>query len=345
MLWKIKPKSQSILPWLALSLIILGQLYYLPARLDFLRQLLTFAQTTDPVEAARQAYGAADYDLLAWVAQKTPPETTLLLLTASPHTYGDPSYVLYHRAMYHLYPRNVWWAAAVPPTRYPAWWIYTNLSERDILDIAQHHQATAILADGFAHPPITGAALAFDTDTFLIFSGQASPSTITGSFPELSDPLLPQPGNKAATGQGQFFNFSNQVWPYLHTVLALVTIWLWGDALYSLALGRYLRPSPARRLATGWLLGCGIISLGTFILLWAGISLTATVTTLTISGCLLWLVTRLKSYLDSPPPRSLTPSSTSSGRSLPPCSSPPRLLASQNSSQPIISFALFNTAS
>src|SRR5687768_4205934 len=149
----MKSKIQNGLPFLALLLIIVGQLNYLPARLDFLRQLLAFARDKDSQEVTRLAYSAANYDLLAWVEQETSPETTLLLLTASPRTYGDPSYVLYHRAIYHLYPRNVWWAAPVPPTRYPVWWTFTALTEDDILILAQNCQATAILADGFAQPP------------------------------------------------------------------------------------------------------------------------------------------------------------------------------------------------
>jgi len=165
----MKSKIQNGLPFLALLVIIIGQLNYLPARFDFLRQLLAFAQAKDSQEVPRLAYGAVNYDLLTWVEQETSPETTLLLLTASSRTYGDPSYVLYHRAIYHLYPRQVWWTAPVPPTRYPAWWTFTDLTEDDILILAQKYQATTILADGFARPPASGPVLSFDDDTHLIF--------------------------------------------------------------------------------------------------------------------------------------------------------------------------------
>ncbi|NJN95701.1 MAG: hypothetical protein HC875_17110 [Anaerolineales bacterium] len=165
MLWKVIKK---LLPGLALLLVIISQLNYLPARLDYLRQLVVFAHA-EPTEAARLAYYPASYDLLVWVEQHTAPDTSLLLLTASPRTYGDPTYVLYHRALYHLYPRPVWWAAPVSANRYPAWWLPTDLTEANILTLAEAHGAKAILADGFAQPPVAGAVLSFDADTYLIF--------------------------------------------------------------------------------------------------------------------------------------------------------------------------------
>lgn len=160
------------LPWLALLLIMIGQLNYLPDRLAFLRRTWTFIGLPEPA-AARLAYGAADYDLLVWLEQHTLPETTILLVTASPQTYGDPSYVLYHRALYHLYPRSVWWAAPVPANRHPAWWTFTDLSPAHLLSLAEQYQATVILADGFAEEPVPGARLSFDDDTHLILLDEA----------------------------------------------------------------------------------------------------------------------------------------------------------------------------
>ncbi|MFQ5614016.1 MAG: hypothetical protein ACE5H9_17985, partial [Anaerolineae bacterium] len=159
------PKIRSWLPRLALLLVLAGQVYYLPARLGFVRQLLEYARLPDATAEARVAYGAASYDLLAWVEAETPPDTTLLLLTASPRTYGDPAYVLYHRAVYHLYPRRVWWAAPVETTPYPAWWSFTDLDPAGILALAGSYGATAVLADGFARPPVPGAVRSFDPDT------------------------------------------------------------------------------------------------------------------------------------------------------------------------------------
>lgn len=157
------------LPRAALLLILAGQLNYLPDRIAFWRQLWIFTHLPDQTAAARFAYGAADYDLLTWIERQTSPETTILLVSASPRTYGDPAYVLYHRALYRLYPRQVWWAAPVPATRYPAWWTPTDLSAADLLALARRYQATTVLASGFREPPLPGSVRSFDETTHLIF--------------------------------------------------------------------------------------------------------------------------------------------------------------------------------
>ncbi len=276
-------KIQNWLPWLACLLIIIGQFYYLPERLSFLRQLFAFAHTTDPLEVARTAYSPADYDLLAWVKCETSSDTILLLVTTSPQTYRDPSYVVYHRAIYHLYPRSVWWAAPVPPTHYPTWWTFTDLSETDILDIAQKHQATAILADGFTQPPLPGLELAFDADTYLIFLRAREPQPEEGKWTRGMED-----NNTSPIVSGRWSVVGGR---FLWVLGALLSIWLWGDLIYGQMIGCYLPPSLVRRLAMGWLLGCGVISLGTFVLLWVGMSLAMSVTSLSLLGCLLWLAT------------------------------------------------------
>ena len=173
----LKPKIQNLkskinFGWgflLILGLIIAGQVNYLPGRLAFFEELLRYAQADAPTSKARLAYSPANYDLLDWVRSQTPPEATLLLVTTSPAAYGDPTYVLYHRAIYHLGPRSVWWAAPVPPTRYPVWWSETDLSPQNIQTLATQRQATVVLTAGFRRPPIPGPFISFDPDTHLIF--------------------------------------------------------------------------------------------------------------------------------------------------------------------------------
>ena len=271
---------QNWLPGLALALIVAGQLYYLPERIEFWGQLLALAGAEDAIVAARLAYGPADYDLLAWTAQETSPGATILLVTASPQTYGDPAYVLYHRAIYRLYPRSIWWAAPVPPTRYPAWWSFSDLSEAGILGLARQRQATAILAEGFSEPPVPGPVLSFDQDTHLIF------------LDEPAQEVKGKVSSRRSAVNSQWTITSHWPHPFLRTLGALLSIGLWGDWLYGLVAGWLPDPSPARRLALAWLLGCGATSLATFSLLWAGLSLTPTVAGLTLLGSILWLYTR-----------------------------------------------------
>lgn len=271
--------------WLVLLVIVMGQLYYLPERLAFLHQTLAYTQLADSRQLARLAYQPASYDLLTWVEKNTSPKTTLLLVTASPHTYGDPSYVLYHRAVYHLYPRSVWWAAPVSPTRYPAWWVFTDLTEVDILNLAQKYHAAAILADGFAQPLVSHQSLAFDTDTHLIFvETEDQRPEINGSNIESSLPHL----------QSSLFGL------LLRMFGAILSIWLWGDLVCGSLLRHRLTPSPVRRLAAAWLLGCSLTSLGVFMLLWAGLTLTQAVIALNLLSPLLWLYAHRQTLLLRP---------------------------------------------
>lgn len=269
MRWKVITNPKSLLPGLVLLLIIIGQINYLPARLDYLHQLAVFARA-EPEEAARLAYQPASYNLLVWIEQHTAPDTTLLLLTASPRTYGDPAYVLYHRALYHLYPRPVWWAAPVPANHYPVWWLSTDLTETNILTLAEEHGATVVLADGFTRPPVSGHLIAFDDDTHLVF--------LNGSGQILSS------GRQHLGSDGWW----SAICGLLLSLGAMLSIWLWGDVLYRLTL-RHLTGSWQLRLAVGWLLGCGITSLAAFLLLWLGLSLTPSVIGLSLLGCFLWL--------------------------------------------------------
>jgi len=297
LLWKVIANPKNLLPGLALLLVIIGQLNYLPARLDYLRQLAVFART-EPGEAARMAYYPASYDLLVWVEQHTDSDTTLLLLTAGPRTYGDPAYVLYHRALYHLYPRPVWWAAPVPANRYPTWWLPTDLTEANILTLAEKHEATAILADGFDHPPISGAVISFDGDTYLIFLGDSSQREEVDRQWESRKESAQWIGSRWSVVGG-----------LLLLLGAILSIWLWGDMLYHLTF-HHLAGSWPLRLAVGWLLGCGIASLAAFLLLWLGLSLIPAVIGLSILGYLLWLYTHRTAFENS----FLPPTSSPTGR-------------------------------
>ncbi len=163
---RLEPKQ---LFGIALSVILIGQLYFLPTRIDQWTRAVQWARLSDPADKARRAYGVADYDLLVWVEGQTPREATLLLLTPGAQANGNPAYVMYHRALYHLYPRTIWWAAPEPPTTYPVWWIPTDVNPAAILAVAEQHQATIILADGFSVLPLAGSVRSFDADTHLIF--------------------------------------------------------------------------------------------------------------------------------------------------------------------------------
>ncbi|MDX1523628.1 MAG: hypothetical protein R3264_18515, partial [Anaerolineae bacterium] len=211
--------------WLALALILISQLVYLPDRLAFWHYLYDLTTAETITDRYRLAYGAADYDFLVWVEQQTPPTSTILLVTAGDRTYGDPTYVLYHRALYHLAPRTVWWAAPVEPTRYPVWWLTTDLSADSILTLAQARRADVIIAEGFEHAPLLAAnnrqfkAIAYDANTHLIFLG---------------DGLAPVAAVPATTPFFQDCGIAGIVCRatiWLKLAGAILLILLWGDLL------------------------------------------------------------------------------------------------------------------
>jgi hypothetical protein len=267
--------------FLAVGLILLGQLNYLPGRLAHFWEIMALLAAPDPLDKARLTYGEANYDLLLWVEQLAPPEATILLVTASPATYGDPSYVLYHRAMYRLAPRSIWWAAPVPRRPYPAWWHETDLSQTSLLTLAARQQASLILAVGFARPPVAGPLLSFAATTHLIFLPGAPPTLAT------------EPRARSGQSWLQF----NDPWGLagLKLLAAVAVILAWGDLLY----GRLAFALPgsawSRRLAMAWLLGCGLISLALFGLLWLGWPLATAVHLLSGLGLAGWLVARRNS--------------------------------------------------
>lgn len=154
----------------AVMLIGLSQFVYLPLRQCFGQHVADYARLTDAAAKQRQAYGAADYELLSWLAAQTPPEAHLLLITPTPPLAGDAQYVFYHRALVDLYPRTVWWIA--PPdqvAQYPIWWSETDLSVADIRRQAAQFKSDVLLFEGFEEPLLPGEVRYFDEDTFLLF--------------------------------------------------------------------------------------------------------------------------------------------------------------------------------
>ncbi|MFQ5612115.1 MAG: hypothetical protein ACE5H9_08275, partial [Anaerolineae bacterium] len=67
-------------------------------------------------------------------------------------------------------------------------------------------------------------------------------------------------------------------------------IFCWGDVAYRLLARPWLPPARALRIGLAWVFGCGLVSWAVFIGLWAGLSLTAAVTVLSVAGGVLWLL-------------------------------------------------------
>jgi hypothetical protein len=149
--------------------IVAGQAFYLPERLSTLRETWRFANARNQTERLRLAYTPADYDLLRWVDEETPRDSVILLVTPDFEPRGTPGYVLYHRALYLLYPRRVWWVSPARHKTHPEWWITAEPEQETLRRLAKERRARIVLACGFSAPPVSGRALTFDSTTHLVF--------------------------------------------------------------------------------------------------------------------------------------------------------------------------------
>jgi hypothetical protein len=108
-----------------------------------------------PEEQFAQRYAPASYALITAVDTTLPPSASLLLVTSGRDTWRR-EYILYHRLLYALAPRPVWWVAPTTPdgSWKSRWWIFAPLTEQTVLAVAQ--------AKGSTH------ALLFDTESLTL---------------------------------------------------------------------------------------------------------------------------------------------------------------------------------
>lgn len=158
-----------LLPVVAGLAIVAGQALHLPERRAVLRQSWRFAMARSRPERLRLAYAPADYDLLLWVGRETPRDSVILLVTPDEEPRGTPDDVLYHRALYLLYPRRVWWVTPARHGTRPEWWIAAEPEPETLRRLAKARGARVVLARGFSTPPVPGRALSFDGTTHLVF--------------------------------------------------------------------------------------------------------------------------------------------------------------------------------
>jgi hypothetical protein len=147
----MRPPGLALPLGLALALILLGQLAFMPDRLQTLRELTPYlAQPWDSDAKMRLALsqGGADlYDFLMFCDRVLPRDATLLLVTGgSTSEEHGRAYFVYNRSLYHLYPRRVWWAASLPRQGNPTWWIPSNLTPESLRQIADQVGAEYIVA-------------------------------------------------------------------------------------------------------------------------------------------------------------------------------------------------------
>jgi hypothetical protein len=134
---------------IAAAALLVVQARYVATRFELAANGWAFARMPDREARSRAAIGAEISDLLSRIEIETPAGEPVLLVTRDAGTQPPYApYVLYHRALYHLYPRRVWWAVVEPPPRAPAWWIPTSGRSDELVELAQRLGASVIVNVG-----------------------------------------------------------------------------------------------------------------------------------------------------------------------------------------------------
>ena len=133
---------------LALALVLLSGLLNQPAQFRLLvRPVLPLLRLWNQPDAQyRVVLGEVPFDLLQAADALLPRDAGVLLVTPG-RDVRRLEYTLFHRALYFLAPRSVWWLAPAPAdgTWESRWWISAPLTASAVQAVARQRQATHIL--------------------------------------------------------------------------------------------------------------------------------------------------------------------------------------------------------
>ena len=197
----------------------------------------------------RLALGEVPYDLLQQVNQQLPAEAGLLLVTDG-RDVRHWEYTTFHRALYFLAPRPVWWLSPAAPDQSweSRWWISRPVTAANITALAQAKGLSCVL---LVEQQVAGLA------------GQ-----MVATF---GNSQLWQVGDGVCVAQGVVFARPVLGWRQpVGLVLGLMVIFLSGRAILQL-IG--YSATAGEGLALAWLLGAAFLSLAMWWLAGLGSSL------------------------------------------------------------------------
>jgi hypothetical protein len=285
-----------VIAWAALALALVAG----ATQLGWQRERLVeawpiIAQFANP-EAQHRLMGSVSHyphDLLAQADASLPITATVLLVTPGTRT-TDYEYTTYHRALYLLAPRPVWWIAPSPPdgTWKARWWISAPAAAESVRAVAREKGAAYVLAAGLDLPP-NGGRVVFSTPEGSLIRLDGSEADVSGARgPQYVGPL-----GLLALVLGLAVAF----------VLGAGLVWLAGDLGY--------RARGAEAWALAWALGAGLLTVLMPLLLVAGAGWPGTVAILGVLaiGVTVYLVVQraqaieLDEYEVQLPPARLNP--------------------------------------
>src|SRR5687768_6851277 len=148
--------------YVVLALALLAAAVDVPNRWVTIESILPVTRLWADPDAQYQARIAfAPQDLLRAADATLPREATVLLVTSG-QDVGRREYTTYHRALYLLAPRPVWWLSPAPSdgSWKSRWWISAPLTEASIRNVAAEKGADYILAYDISPPILLGRKVA-----------------------------------------------------------------------------------------------------------------------------------------------------------------------------------------
>ncbi|HEX8221054.1 MAG TPA: hypothetical protein VF914_17820 [Chloroflexia bacterium] len=192
-----------------------------------------------PDEQYRLHLGEVPYDLLRAADAALPRDATVLLVTPGRDT-GTLEYITYHRALYFLAPRPVWWAAptATDGTWKSRWWVSTPLTSEALRAVAAEKGASYMLV--FGVPEV----LPFGRPVLVVGDGYLS-------HLDAQPPGPPPPATST---------YASPLWP-LGILMAVAVPLLLGGLVLRLAARLGYRAVGVEALSLAWSLGAGLLTL------------------------------------------------------------------------------------
>jgi hypothetical protein len=229
-----------------------------------------------------RAHQPARYEhdvFLQRVDRLLPRDASVLLLTPGTDV-RHREYTTFHRALYLLTPRPVWWLtpAASDSTWESRWWISAPLTQSEIRRVAAEKGATHLITiDGVD-------ASTVERNVADLSGGQILALADDHTF---GRPLVAPAATSAALPR---------LWP-LRVTAAWLAIFLLGDVVLAVATRCGLSPTRLERGALAWALGAGVTSIAMLWLGAVGATLTQQVAIISITAVVGSLTLRLPRYL------------------------------------------------
>ena len=227
--------SASCALWIALITAVAD----FPNRWAYIEARLPLARLWGEPDAQNRIQSApAPYDLLREADAALPPNAPVLLVTPG-RDIGRQEYITYHRALYFLAPRPVWWMAPTPSdgSWKSRWWISAPITPDSIRAIAAEKGAHYILVYDVEDLAQFGDTVVAEDGGYLIRLDGAAP----------------------ATEHTRIYTHLNPIWP-VQIVAGAAVMWVLGSMIVALANRLGYRAGGIEAAGLAWALGAGVVS-------------------------------------------------------------------------------------